>query len=207
MSDEIERLKLVIDMAKDNGRKEAVCDLQKEELQKANDEITDLKARLEATQVQLAESQNQVLELKQLLEKYKNTAQQSPTILINNFFLLDKPKTEEYVSQLDDKHRIFTGHFLEHTLADSSSMTDHDSVRKITQLGDIRRQNELADSINKAATKPTNVIDKVGQMTEMGPVGTYNNEVREQNNAFSMPPIDQMGNKQLEDKGDESERN
>jgi len=199
MSDEIEKFKMMVDMAKENGRQESVCNMQESELarlraeiEKINQEMADkeqsARSRLEKEQsaksklekkCQKLEDRIKELEL-ELARSPKEESSQGPTIVVSNFIVLSKPKTAQYVSQLDDNGRMFACHLLANTMPDACTLNDYDTIKQITQLGGIAREQQLTDALKETATRPTTVIQNVESLTKIPSVANYQPQIETQ---------------------------
>jgi len=228
VSDEIEKYRMVMEMAKDNGRKEVVCNLQEEKLKQNEEEIGCLKAKLdrankevgrlnakldkvnaehvllqkerEKDKTTIAKLEERCCQLEErVLKESETELQQEPRIVINNYIILSKPKTVTYVSSLDDNGRMFASHMLTNTISDNCTLNDYDTIKQITQLGGVAREQQLKDAIKEAATHPSTVIQNVEQITKIPSVSNYQPQIQSQYIDTSETTMDQEEQSLLED--------
>ncbi len=155
MSDEIEKFKIMVDLAKDNGAKDAMYKQQKTEVAKLREKSKSLQQELEEERSLRMKAEREIQKLEKRIKEYElklaqntgTSSQNNPTYVIQNFIVLSMSKTVTYVSQLDDDQRIFTNHLLINTLADTSSVSTYDSIKRLTQLG--------AYSSRRTSTRPS----------------------------------------------------
>lgn len=149
-----EKLKMVLDLAASNGRKE----VENEMLESRNKQLLGL---LEAKDKQLVEKDKTIEDLNQrirdmeaLISNKAGNADGQRVVLINQYILLDAPKTVNYVCALDNAQKMFAGHMLLHTMAASTPKQIYDKVNEITQLEKDPTE-RLINSMEKVAERPT----------------------------------------------------
>ena len=179
MSQGIEEIKLIIDLAKTGGMLEERTKKIEEELKLALEKI----AMLEAENKRILEEKDQALDEKDQIinEKDKiisekdmrireletiignkgtvnsnsvNADGTTQVVLIQQYILLDGPKTFAYVCSLKDDKKMIAGHMLMHTMVDNTPKCIYDQVNEMTQL-EGNQTRRLADAMEKMADKPT----------------------------------------------------
>jgi hypothetical protein len=157
-----EELKMVLDLAASNGRKEAqneMLEAHKKQLEEANAKLL---RQLSQKDKQLAEKDKTIEELRQRIGDMEalvadNTCAadgQKQVVYVSQYILLDGPKTVNYVCALDNTQKMFAGHLLLHTMADNMPKQVYDKVNKITQLASDPTE-RLIDTMEKVAERPT----------------------------------------------------
>lgn len=189
MATDIEELRFVADLAHNGG----VMQAKIEHLENEN-------ARLRSDNEQL---RDELARVRAEFEEMKATKQQnSPTYVVNNFFLLSMPKTYKYVSALDNNERRFVGHFIHQTLEDGTPQSVFAQVDEMTQL-EGKPEERLADAMEELAKKPSTQNfygDTVSEKTVIPSVGNYKPQIATQNIEAPMPSLGQQQEpKQLED--------
>jgi hypothetical protein len=149
-----EELKMVLDLAASNGRKE----VENEMLESRNKQLLGL---LDEKDKQLVEKDKTIEDLNQrirdmeaLISNKADNADGQRVVLINQYILLDAPKTVNYVCALDNAQKMFAGHMLLHTMAASTPKQIYDKVNEITQLEKDPTE-RLINSMEKVAERPT----------------------------------------------------
>lgn len=179
MSQGIEEIKLIIDLAKTGGMLEERTKNIEEELRQALEEIAKQKAEnkriLEEHAKALDEKDQIINEKDQIISEKDMRIRELETIIGNNgivisnsanadgathvvliqqYILLDGPKTFAYVCNLNDDNKLIAGNLLMHTMADNMPKCIYDQVNEMTRLeGNHARR--LADAVEKMADKPT----------------------------------------------------
>ena len=122
--------------------------------------------------------------------------------LINQYILLDAPKTVNYVCALDNAQKMFAGHMLLHTMAASTPKQIYDKVNEITQLEKDPTE-RLINSMEKVAERPVkqeNIYgDKVMEKTVIPHVGNYRPDIYTQNMNVPFAPMEPDNQNLLED--------
>lgn len=191
MAKDLEEFKMIIDLAKNGGMMEARIAMMEDQQKQKDEEIAKLREQLKEKDKQLGRKDKQIAEKdKQIEEKDQrikeleslvvssetadnsqaNTAGQQPVVVIQEYYLLDRPKTISYVCGLEDNLKIFAGHMLLHTMADNMPKYVYDQVNEMTEL-EGNQTGRLADAIEKAAEKPTTqntVYPQAGSTANVG---------------------------------------
>lgn len=172
MAKDIEEIKLIVDLAKNGGMLEE----QNKQLMTEN---TAVKTENETVKAENRALRDENLALKERVRELEamvagritsdganaNAAGAPQVVYVHQYFLLDCPKTMAYVGGLDDRYRMFAGHFLHQTMADNTPRHIYEQVDKITQLEGCQNK-RMADAMEKIADKPnlpTIQADKVYQ--------------------------------------------
>ena len=115
---------------------------------------------------------------------------QKQVVYVSQYFLLDAPKTVNYVCALDNTQKMFANHLLLHTMAENTPKQIYDKVNEMTQLASDPTE-RLIDSMEKVAERPVkqeNIYgDKVGEKTVIPSVGNYRPDIQTQNMNVALP--------------------
>lgn len=207
-----EELKMVLDLAAIKGRKEAENEILGAQNKQLEEDNTKLMSLLNEKEKLLAEKDGIIEDLKQRISEMEallanNTCAadgQKQVVYVNQYILLDGPKTVNYVCALDNTQKMFAGHLLLHTLADNTPKQIYDKVNKITQLTTDPTE-RLIDTMEKVAERPVkqeNIYgDKVSEKTVIPNVSNYRPDIQTQNMNVPLPPMGQnpqnlLGNEQ-----------
>ena len=153
MPKDIEELKMIVDLAKSDGKKEAENEMLKTVKKQLEDTCAKQQKMLAQKDKQLAEKDKRIEEQKERISEleamvankpYVGDGQQ-PVVFVNQYFLLDCPKTISYVGALDNSMKMFAGHLLLHTMADNTPKRVFDQVNEMTQLGTVGTGKRLTD--------------------------------------------------------------
>ena len=197
-----EELKMVLDLAASNGRKE----VENEMLESRNKQLLGL---LDEKDKQLVEKDKTIEDLNQrirdmeaLISNKTGAVDGQRVVLINQYILLDAPKTVNYVCALDNAQKMFAGHMLLHTMAASTPKQIYDKVNEITQLEKDPTE-RLINSMEKVAERPVkqeNIYgDKVMEKTVIPHVGNYRPDIYTQNMNVPFAPMEPDNQNLLED--------
>lgn len=212
MLESTEELKIVLDLAAIKGRKEAENEILGAQNKQLEEDNTKLMSLLNEKEKLLAEKDGIIEDLKQRISEMEallanNTCAadgQKQVVYVNQYILLDGPKTVNYVCALDNTQKMFAGHLLLHTLADNTPKQIYDKVNKITQLTTDPTE-RLIDTMEKVAERPVkqeNIYgDKVSEKTVIPNVSNYRPDIQTQNMNVPLPPMGQnpqnlLGNEQ-----------
>ena len=168
MIESTEELKLVLDLAASNGKKEAQNEMLEARNKQYEETIAMLKGMLEQKDEQLAEKDRQLAEKDEIIENQNQRISEMEAIVANStcaadsqkkvvlvkYIVLDGSKTVSYVRDLDNNQRMFAGHMLLHTMASITSKQIYDQVNEITQLASDTTE-RLTDALEKVAERPT----------------------------------------------------
>lgn len=168
MTNDIDEFKMILGMARNEGRMEAENTMLKELNKQQEEEIARLRKQLNTKERQLTEKDRiiavqteRIKELETMVNSQPAQGEGStigagtePVVVVNQYYLLDRPKTESYVCTLDNDHRMFAGHLLLHTMPDSTPKRIFDQVNKMTQL-EANANGRLADAMERVAERPT----------------------------------------------------
>ena len=193
-----EELKMVLDLAASKGRKEAeneMLETQKKQLEEVNAKLLR----------QLGQKDKQLMERDKIIEEQRRRISDMEALVANNaydadgqkqvvyvsqYFLLDAPKTVNYVCALDNTQKMFANHLLLHTMAENTPKPIYDKVNEMTQLASDPTE-RLIDSMEKVAERPVkqeNIYgDKVGEKTVIPSVGNYRPDIQTQNMNVALP--------------------
>lgn len=193
-----EELKMVLDLAASKGRKEAeneMLETQKKQLEEVNAKLLR----------QLGQKDKQLMERDKIIEEQRRRISDMEALVANNaydadgqkqvvyvsqYFLLDAPKTVNYVCALDNTQKMFANHLLLHTMAENTPKQIYDKVNEMTQLASDPTE-RLIDSMEKVAERPVkqeNIYgDKVGEKTVIPSVGNYRPDIQTQNMNVALP--------------------
>lgn len=179
MNDSIEAMKLVANISRETGVFEGENGMLKMRVNDLQKQIEQLQARvdekdkaLQASERRAEDYRHRIAELESLMT---TGGGKSPVVVVNQYFLLDRPKTMNYVGKLDNIHKMFAGHMLLHTMADSTPKQLIDEVNDMTRL-EAGQTDRLVDAIKEAGEKPRVSMNDVtfqGAMYEV----SDNNEV------------------------------
>ena len=200
MEKNVEELKIILDMASNGGKMQAQNEMLQEKLASQDEYIKSLEEEKRKLQEEVVRKTKECeekdqriaeLEAKAMYEIPSENADeicQSSVVLVNNFYyVLSWPKTVEYVGSLDSNGRVVACHFIHHTLPDNMPVQFIKKVDDLTKL-EGSQEKRLADAIEKVADRPT-TENHYDNYVNIPSVGTYNNNVEEQNNQFPMPQI------------------
>ena len=212
MLESTEELKMVLDLAAIKGRKEAENEILGAQNKQLEEDNTKLMSLLNEKEKLLAEKDGIIEDLKQRISEMEallanNTCAadgQKQVVYVNQYILLDAPKTVNYVCALDNTQKMFAGHLLLHTLTDNTPKQIYDKVNKITQLTTDPTE-RLIDTMEKVAERPVkqeNIYgDKVSEKTVIPNVSNYRPDIQTQNMNVPLSPMGQnpqnlLGNEQ-----------
>jgi len=181
MTQGTEELRMIIDVASERGVMQERC----AQLEKANhllaeenaglkneglnkDKVIDEQARL------IDEQKTRIKELEAMVGCYTaggNTGWSgAPFVVVNQYFLLDAPKTKKYVYHLDTEQKMAAQHLLMHTMPDNTPKQVYDQVNEMTQLGENPTE-RMADAMEKVAERPMteyNIYPQSGSTANVG---------------------------------------
>ena len=183
MEKSIEELKFVAELAHNGGMMQALNESLKSEVLRLQEDNKKQEMMLMQKDKMIAARDERIAELQSMLQQSIS----QPTVVVNQFFVLSKPKTYEYVSTLDNNGRRFVGHFIHQALPDGTPMSVIAQVDEMTRL-EGSHEGRLADALEDLAKKPTT------QVTTQN----YNAHVDEQNNSFTLPETAQPTQNRLD---------
>ena len=143
MSDIVEEMRFVADLARSEGELKANYDY----LKKENDRL--LKEQAMKDKVIAAKDQR-IAELELILQQMAG----QQTVVVNQYFMLSILKTCNYVRKLNNDGRQFLGHFMHQTLPDNTPLSVIAQVDEMTRLQG-NTEARLADAIEELAKQPT----------------------------------------------------
>lgn len=202
MIENTEQFKIVLDLAENKGRRDAeneMLESQNKQLEAANSKLS---KQLNQKDKQLTERDIMIMALNQKIKELEaivssNTCGadgQKQVVYVNQYILLDAPKTVSYVCALDNTQKMFAGHLLLHTMADNTPKQIYDKVNEMTRLSTDPTE-RLIDTMEKVAERPVtqeNIYgDKVGEKTVIPNVGNYRPDIQTQNMNVPLPPMGQ----------------
>ena len=196
MPKDIEELKMIVDLAKSDGKKEDENEMLKTVKKQLEDTCAKQQKMLAQKDKQLAEKDKRIEEQKERISEleamvankpYVGDGQQ-PVVFVNQYFLLDCPKTISYVGALDNSMKMFAGHLLLHTMADNTPKRVFDQVNEMTQL-EGNSTDRLIDAMEKVAERPVTQEnyygDNVKEKTVIPSVENYQPQIQSQTNNLS----------------------
>ena len=173
MSQNTDELKLSSDVASERGVMQERCAQLEKENKQLEEKNAVLKKELMEKEAMLREKEERIKELEGMLI-YRTEGKQGwtgqPLVVVNQYYLLDRPKTISYVCSLDADHRMFAGHMLMHTMPDSTPKQVYDQVTEMTQLT-ANPSERIADAMEKVAEQPKqeyNVYPQAGSTANVG---------------------------------------
>ena len=208
MSKNIEELKMIVDLAKSDGKKEAENEMLKTAKKQLEDNCAKQQKMLAQKDRQLAEKDKKIEELEERIRELEEIVankpyggdSQQPVVFVNQYFLLDCPKTINYVGALDNRQKMFAGHLLLHTMADNTPKKIFDQVNEMTQLEN-NSTDRLIDAMEKVAERPvtqqTYYGDNVKEKTVFPGIENYQPQIQTQTN--NLLPLAQQPQNLLKD--------
>ena len=165
MDTNTENLKIIIDLASDRGAAHERSErLERDKIELLADNAM-LRNELKAGKEENARLRERVAELEAIAQGQTTDLGGTSgitTVVVNQFFLLDKPKTFGYVEALTNDQRMFAAHLLTHTMADNMPKQVFDQVNECCKLDDSHTQRgihiEHADQVNGIVEAEAEVI-------------------------------------------------
>lgn len=166
MAKDAEELKIILDMAANGGKMQAMNEMLLEKIAALEAENKELKAENQMLHHENADLNERLSmktnECKELEEKMMYTtayeqqdaSQQGPVVINSFYYVLSWPKTVAYVGALDSDGRKSAGHFIHQTLPDDVPRGFIRRVDELTKL-ECRQDKRLADALEEVAKKPT----------------------------------------------------
>lgn len=166
MAKDAEELKIILDMAANGGKMQAMNEMLLEKIAALEAENKELKAENQMLHHENADLNERLSmktnECKELEEKMMYTtayeqqdaSQQGPVLINSFYYVLSWPKTVAYVGALDSDGRKSAGHFIHQTLPDDVPRGFIRRVDELTKL-ECRQDKRLADALEEVAKKPT----------------------------------------------------
>lgn len=173
MTNDPDSLKIVIGLAKENGRAEQQNEFLIKELEEVKSRLATVsserdfyKQESETYKNALREEKekNRILTLRnaELQDVIAQDVSQGRLanplnkVVVLNYYMLSVEKTVRYCGSLDDNYRLMINSLFQFSLPDNTPRHVYDKVNEMTKPLGVKRTEELSDAMKTAATRPTN---------------------------------------------------